>query len=249
MSSLPSDNLPATQADPFATHIETERLDAVLHMVSGLAHESRNALQRASACLDLLELGVADASESLQLTKRIRAALNDLVRSYEAVKKYAQPIVLTYSDIDVLQLCQSTFDELAAPFPYRPVQLRIIAGQEEMRAEMDASAMRTVFKNLLLNALAEELSLPVIDVGVGINVIAGREQLQITLRDYGGGVNSGLLPHAFEPYVTTRQQGVGLGLAVCRRIVTAHGGQIKLENHPAGGLQVRMTIPRSRRGL
>ncbi|MEO8269806.1 MAG: hypothetical protein ABI557_08800, partial [Aureliella sp.] len=160
MSSLSEENLPTSQPDPLATLIETVRLEAVLHMVSGLAHESRNAMQRASVCLDLLELGVVDASESRQLAMRIRTALNDLVRSYEAVKEYAQPIVLTYCDVDVLQLCQSAFDELGQQFPHRPVNLRFTAGQEAMHAEMDASAMGTVFTNLFLNALAEESRLP-----------------------------------------------------------------------------------------
>ncbi|MEO9590203.1 hypothetical protein [Rhodopirellula bahusiensis] len=74
--------------------IQGERLAAVLQMVSGLAHESRNALQRAHSCLDLLQLDLVDQSDLMTLTEQIRGALTDIQQNYEEVRDYAALIVL-----------------------------------------------------------------------------------------------------------------------------------------------------------
>ncbi len=71
--------------------VQSERLAAIGQMVTGLAHESRNALQRARGCLDLLELDLVGKREQLDLTGRIRRSLSDLQRNYEEVRNYAAP--------------------------------------------------------------------------------------------------------------------------------------------------------------
>ena len=74
--------------------LQSERLAAIGEMVTGLAHESRNALQRCQACLEMLALAVRDRPEALDLIDRLQKAQDHLHHLYEDVRGYAAPIKL-----------------------------------------------------------------------------------------------------------------------------------------------------------
>ncbi len=223
--------------------IAGERLAAVLEMVSGLAHESRNALQRAQSCLDLLDLDLADKSELLQLTDRIRTALTDLRDNYEEVKDYAAPIVLKRSEVDLAQLCQSIFDEIAEQYPKVSPRLSIRCDTSCGRICVDAARMGQVFRQLFENAIqASSAQGGIVMACRSLNTTPSRS-VEITVRDHGSGLSNAAASRLFEPFYTTKQQGTGLGLAVCQRIVEAHRGTITAANHCDGGVVVRIVLP------
>jgi two-component system sensor kinase FixL len=68
-------------------------------------------------------------------------------------------------------------------------------------------------------------------------------QVHLSVSDRGSGIPSGSLETIFEPFVTTKRQGMGLGLAVCRTIVDGHGGRIWATNNAAGGATLHLTFP------
>ena len=63
------------------------------------------------------------------------------------------------------------------------------------------------------------------------------------MTDAGSGIPPDRLEQVFEPFVTTKPQGLGLGLAICRSIVTAHGGQLVASNTAGGGAALRLSLP------
>jgi len=78
---------------------------------------------------------------------------------------------------------------------------------------------------------------------VEVTMSGGRGSLVIEVRDFGAGLPSGMEEEIFEPFVTTRTTGTGLGLAVARRIIKMHGGKIVGANHPEGGAVFTITLP------
>jgi signal transduction histidine kinase len=69
------------------------------------------------------------------------------------------------------------------------------------------------------------------------------DKIRIRFRDFGCGIPQEVLVHLFEPFVSTKKGGTGLGLAVSRRIVAQHGGSLTAENHPEGGALFTLELP------
>jgi two-component system, LuxR family, sensor kinase FixL len=224
--------------------VQSERLAAIGQMVTGLAHESRNALQRARGCLDLLELDLQSDPEQLDLTQRIRRSLNDLQRNYEEVRNYAAPIVLELTTCSLAELLQQPFDDLRCEFHNDAHQLRIDQQLRHPQARIDAHRIKQMFRNIYENAIAASNDAACVDARLTEVQHNGREFYRIEIRDHGHGIDPDVHARMFEPFFTTKQSGTGLGMAICKRIVDAHGGTIETENAPDGGAIVRIELPR-----
>jgi len=108
------------------------------------------------------------------------------------------------------------------------------------RVRGDASQLRQVIHNLLQNA---QDALAGVDGGK-VRVITRREGERVVLmfRDNGPGFPAEVLAHAFEPYFTTKSRGTGLGLAMVKKIVDEHGGDVRLANLDGGGAEIRIRL-------
>jgi signal transduction histidine kinase len=224
--------------------LESERLDAIAQMVRGLAHESRNSLQKAVANLDLLELDLLRNAEHMQLTQRIRKSLSDLLEHYDEVRRYAEPVRIRPERVQLLQLCQLAFDEIAVQHDVFPHQLNVMSrAMHEDEIHVDREKVKLAFHHILENAIDAADDSARIDVSCSRVGARGIDSVNVTLHDHGCGFDEFSLKRAFEPFYTTKQRGTGLGLAICRRIVEAHGGSMMAANHPERGAVVLLSLP------
>lgn len=238
-----------TDIATYESRIQGERLAAVLQVATGLAHESRNALQRAQSGLDLLELDLCERTDLLALTNRIRNAIQDIHQNYEEVKSYAAPIILKRSSVDLPELCQATFDELNSE-NYRnsvrtlkPPVLSILADANCGAVNLDRDLIRATLQHLLENAIHSSPSGGLIEFQCRFIKTSDHSNIDIRLRDFGPGLDATIQQRMFDPFFTTKCQGTGLGLSVCRRIIDAHGGSIEAANHQDSGAEIRIQIP------
>ena len=223
--------------------VQSERLAAIGQMVTGLAHESRNALQRARGCLDLLELDLADQSEQLDLLKRIRRSLSDLQRNYEEVRNYAAPITLDLAEVDVIAIIHAAFDDLRVEFDGLDHQLRVDAPAKLSHLRADRHRLSQAFRNVLENAIAAANGPAQIDVSCRTESRGSETWLEVVVRDQGMGMNEETVARIFEPFHTTKQSGTGLGMAICKRIVDAHQGEIGAKSELGQGATITISLP------
>ena len=205
--------------------IQSERLTAIGQMMTGLAHESRNALQRSRACLDMLELDLQSSPDQHDLVKRTRSALVELQVLYEEVRSYAAPIQLERSRQSIRELCEETWLNLREQWQTRHIDL-VASCDACPVVSCDKQRICQVLRNIFENSLA--VSPKGSSIFVDCKTIQ-RDQssfAQISITDQGPGLNEEQRLRMFEPFYTTKTRGTGLGMAICHRIIDSHGGRI-----------------------
>jgi two-component system sensor kinase FixL len=224
--------------------LQAERLATIGQMVTGLAHESRNALQRGQACLEMLALQVRDRPEALGLISRLQKAQDDLHHLYEDVRGYAAPIRLERRRYDLATIWRKAWADLEPQRKGRSTSLRERLVEPEVTCDVDPFRLGQVFHNVLENALAACPDPVEIEVCCTPAEIDGRGALRVVVRDNGPGFGPEDRRRIFEPFYTTKTRGTGLGLAIARRIVEAHGGRIAAGEGPTPGAEIVITLPR-----
>lgn len=227
-----------------ARALQTERLAAIGQVVAGLAHESRNALQRSQACLEMLSLKVRDRPEAQALIARIQAAQDHLHHLYEDVRGYAAPITLDRRDCDLREVWRDVWDNLEPDRRGKDVVLRERADGVSLGCYADPFRLGQVFHNILENALAFCQPPAIIEVRAEAARLDDRPALRVALSDNGPGLSAEERLHVFDPFFTTQAKGTGLGMAIVKRIVEAHGGQIAIGESDQPGACFLVTLPR-----
>ncbi|MCA9027536.1 MAG: PAS domain S-box protein, partial [Planctomycetaceae bacterium] len=134
--------------------VQTERLAAIGQMIAGLAHESRNALQRARACLDMLSLDLSDQPRQIELTGRIETALEELQRLYEEVRTYAAPVKLSLGRCDLQDIWRMSWQHVVQAHNPVEVSLSASVGDVDTICLADSHRLEQVFRNVFENAVS-----------------------------------------------------------------------------------------------
>ena len=219
-----------------------ERLAAIGEAMQGLSHEGRNALQRAQAGLELLRLHVEEDDEALRLLERIENAQTHLLELYEEVRSYAAPITLQRERVLLSDLVEQAWTSCQSPTS--TVEFSQLAGTGDLTCTLDPAAIGQVLKTVFDNALATDTESREIEVSYHECVCGDGPGITLVISDDGTGVPELEWETIFRPFYTTKLRGTGLGLAVCRRIVSAHRGQIGLSTPRLGGTSVFISLPR-----
>jgi two-component system, LuxR family, sensor kinase FixL len=224
--------------------LQAERLAAIGQMVTGLAHESGNALARSQACLEMLAMEVEDRPEALDLIGRIQNAQNHLQQLYGEVRNYAAPLKLERRMQSVRSLWRQAWANLADHRQGRTATLREECDGVDLVCLVDSFRLEQIFRIILENALAACSDPVEITVLCSAAQWNGQSALRIAVRDNGPGLNAEQRQHIFEPFFTTKTKGTGLGMAIAKRIVEAHGGQIAVGTPPGRGAEIQLLLPR-----
>jgi signal transduction histidine kinase len=225
-----------------------ERLAAIGQMVAGLAHESRNALQRSHACLAELALDLRQMPQSMELVQKIQKALDDVNFLLEEVRDYSAPIILERRHCCLESLVLETWQEIMEAQKINPVAKLEIHKSDNFPKTcfVDCDRIQQVVRNLLENALFASSSVD--QVRVHLSHEEDRpHQIRIEVSDDGPGVPEADRENIFVPFFTTKTKGTGLGLAVSRRFVEAHEGRIFVDNGEPVGARFVIELPMSQR--
>jgi hypothetical protein len=222
--------------------LQAERLAAIGQVMTGLAHESRNALARSRACLELLACEVGDRPDALDLVRRAEKAQDYLAHLYEEVRAYAAPIVLDRENLSLPSIWRQAWNNLAVVREGRQATLRERIDGIDLQCPVDPFRMEQVFRNLFENSLAACADPVLVEVACSKDEIGRRPAVRIAVRDNGPGLTAEQRQRFFEPFYTTKTKGTGLGTAIAKRIVEAHGGQIALGNGDRGA-EILIMLP------
>jgi PAS domain S-box-containing protein len=224
--------------------LQAERLAAIGQMMAGLAHESGNALARSQACLEMLELEVQDRPDALDLVGRAKKAQDHLQQLYDEVRGYAAPLKLEREVLPVDVAWRQAWTNLAVRRQGREAHLREDCAGVDLRCAIDPFRLEQVFRNVLENALAACRDPVEVTVSAAADTLEGQPALRVAVRDNGPGLSAEQRRRIFEPFYTTKTKGTGLGMAIAKRIVEAHGGQIAVGPGAGRGAEILLLLPR-----
>jgi hypothetical protein len=193
----------------------------------------------------MLALHVQDRPEALGLIDRLQRAQDHLHHLYEDVRGYAAPIRLDRRDCMLSEIWQEAWVHLEPQRKGRAASLRQVGDNEpDLRCAVDPFRLGQVFQNILENALAACPDPVEIEIRCGRTAIDGVPAVRVAVRDNGPGLGLEDRQRIFEPFYTTKTKGTGLGMAITRRIVEAHGGRITASENTARGAEIVITLPR-----
>jgi hypothetical protein len=224
--------------------LQSERLAAIGQTVAGLAHESRNAFQRSQACLEMLALELEGRPSELELVERIQRALDHLHHLYEEVRDYAAPIMLDRQPCNLAHLWRDAWSHLELMRQQKSVELHDETSPPVLTCVADPFQIGQVFRNVLENAISACPEAGRITIIGRETMCEGQPGIEVLVRDNGPGIPPSVKDRVFDPFFTTKTKGTGLGMAIAKRIVEAHGGQIAIGDRSPGA-EIAITLPRS----
>ncbi len=226
------------------TLAQAERLAAIGTAMAGLSHESRNALQRMQASLDVLTETVGSQPDVMQQINNIRLSQEDLHQLYEEVREFAAPVRLDLQTSYIDNILHDTWTTLALKREGRTIRFRESDCTIDLQSDVDPFAMRQVFRNILENSLAACRDPVEIEVSYSEATLNDHPALCISIRDNGPGLDEEQRSRIFDEFYTTKPHGTGLGMAIVKRLVSGHGGRVELGEPSSHGTEVRVTLPR-----
>jgi len=221
--------------------LQAERLAAIGETMTALVHESRNALQRSFACLEMLALEVEDRPSAVDLVGRTQRAQEQLRQLYEEVRQWAAPINLQRQRSNLSEVWREAWQQVMQVHGQKQLKLLEDIACEPI-CRIDPLKMGQVFRNIFENAVEVSPNQAVVELHCSNGTAVGGDELRITIRDHGPGLSAEQLDRMFEPFFTTKTKGTGLGLAITKRIVNAHFGRITASSSP--GACIEITFPR-----
>lgn len=239
-----------------ATHrqvLRADQLAALGQLAAGLAHELHNPLMSIKI---LVQSARADGSplagSDLRVLDEEIMRLQELLQSF---LNFARPAKLQRKSVDLRATISQTVAFISSRAARRKIAIRACLPKRPVSINADEAQVRQVLLNLLLNALdsVAEKGTIWVDVGPGSKLSPSDPSQQTLLRgvfvavaDNGRGLPAANIERIFEPFFSTKETGLGLGLAICRQIVESHGGSIDVERGPNGvGAAFRVFLPQS----
>lgn len=219
--------------------LQAEKMAAAGRLTASIAHEINNPLQAVQNCLHLAgrsDLSVKKRNEYFALAEK---ELERLMTTVQRMLDFYRPGTVLPEMVDVGELLLAVMDLMTPQLEKNGIRINLEVAAELPRVRAVSSQLKQVFINLVLNAFDAMPQGGVLDISAR-KVKGG---VEIIVQDTGPGVPPELVSSIFEPFVSTKSGGTGLGLTVSYTIVTAHGGTLELLPEIGPGACFRVFLP------
>lgn len=222
----------------FNQSVQREKLAAMGTLVAGLAHELLNPLSALQSLGECWGEGI-DRPED---PKTLVSQANRCIHLVKDLLRLSRGQEAKFSEIDLKTVLQRVEGLVAADFRSRSIELTVVTQSELPPIKGNAEQLVQVLLNLLTNAVA---ALSETENGqVVVSTAVEQDLLRVSVADNGPGIPNADLQRIFDPFMTTKAEGHGLGLSIIQRLVQDHSGVIRAQNRPAGGATFTVEIPR-----
>ncbi len=213
-----------------------ERLTALGEMSAGIAHELRNPMAVISGYLNLLAKKTDTRSRSI--IQDITAEINGMNRIIGDLLTFARPASLNRVPVRIVEMVDACLQTVLQATG-ADSKIKTVKNIDDIEMLADEGLMKQAFSNLFQNAVE---AMP--DGGtLRVEAQAGRNVI-LRVSDTGAGISNEVIKKIFVPFFTTKDKGVGMGLALVHKIVLSHGGRIEVNSWESRGTTFIITLPK-----
>ena len=220
--------------------VTQERIAALGRAAAQVAHEVKNPLAGLLLYSTHLKSKAGNFSESqTYLVDKIIETINHLNSRVEQILGFARPVNLNLHPGNLNQIINDILELLRPQLTENKVEVRLSTGEQPAYAMLDEASIRGALMNLVKNAIE---AMP---QGGTLSIALDRsdETVRLEITDTGPGIDDEEAKKIFEPFYTTKQQGLGLGMPYAKRIIDQHGGTISLNSRPREGTTISIALP------
>jgi signal transduction histidine kinase len=225
--------------------LEAANLRLVRQMADRLAHEVGNAMVPLSTHQQLFSRRYQDPEFRASLDSALAEGVRRVTRLVNQMRFLARDQLASRERIPLATLIEEAYQEAQQYQPIKNAQLKYNIGKEPIHVEGDRSSLKHALAEIILNALQATPNNPRIAVDMQLDTDRnGTDWVHLEIRDNGTGFTPEAARRAPEPFFTTRNVGLGLGLVVSRKVAETHAGRVEImgaQAQPAG--VVRLSLP------
>ncbi|ACM18901.1 sensor histidine kinase, HAMP domain-containing [Geotalea daltonii FRC-32] len=225
---------------------EAEHLSKVGQLASGIAHEIRNPLNYISLAIDHLKSELLptcpERSKELEaITDNIKEEVRKANYMVLNFMNYGRPLKLRTSEVRYADLIGKALPLLQDKLDEQRIRVAMDIPADLPAMQVDAELMRNCLFNFITNAAQAMPEGGTITLGAAF--APEEKRFILTFADQGAGIAAGDIGKIFQPYFTTKEAGIGLGLAITERIVREHGGELRVNSTVGSGTTFTMVLP------
>jgi signal transduction histidine kinase len=216
-------------------------------LTGSIAHELsqplNSILHNAQAGEMLVTSNRATPESLTEILSEIRTADVQATQIVERHRTMLKNRELNQTPLDIRVVVSESLALVAHDTRARRVEVDVAEPAGPCVVNGDQVLLQQVFVNLMMNAMDAMGETPPDRRRISVQSTVGPDSVEVSVRDAGTGLPAKIDGHVFEPFVTTKTHGIGIGLTLVRTIVEAHRGSINARNNPEGGATFSVTLP------
>jgi signal transduction histidine kinase len=219
-----------------------EQLAAVGQVAAGVAHELRNPLTSVKM---LVQTGMEQSGSGLSRDELgiMEREIRRMEKCIQVFLDFARPPASERRPSDLVGVIDEAIALIEGRARRQKIDIEKKFPDQAVRLNIDPEQIRQVLINLFLNAIDAMPRGGRLSIELARRAGGDGETVEVSVRDTGCGIAPRIQERLFEPFVSSKDSGLGLGLSICKRLIETHGGTIHGENLPTGGARFTFSLP------
>ncbi len=233
--------LETEQAEMQQRLIHTEKITALGRVAAQVAHEVKNPLAglRLYSLHLKTKVGGKLSDGEMDIVNKIADGIGRLTETTEQILSFARPLNLALANVDLNKVISDTAQLLSPQTQAKRLNVHLELPNSPIVGRLDEASIHAAIMNLMLNAIQAMPEGGTLTVACG----SQNETLHISISDTGKGMTNEQIKSVFEPFYTTRAQGLGLGMPYAKKIIEQHQGSIQVSSREGAGTRVEIELP------
>ena len=219
-----------------------QQMATLAQLATGVAHEIRNPLTAIKMLVQSTQANGDTTTLPTEDVKIVEDQIRRMEQSVNSLLDFARPALAERKSLELRKVIPAVLRLLEGQAKKQSVNLVFEEGVRGLALNADPDQLQQLLLNLGLNALNVMPNGGQLTFSVNART---QGMVCIEVSDTGPGINPSIIDDIFKPFFTTRKQGVGLGLNICKRIADDHGGKLTAANSPTGGAVFDLCLPAS----